>query len=117
MSIGGGGGIVLAFYAISNISRKKIILGIKNKFFRKTIVGRRDSGNLYPIYKKKIVVLASEPVGGRSRATELPCLPLPYFKSRTRSQKLSFFCMLYLNHNEWQLCHFLHVNDIISLKL
>ena len=33
----------------------------------------RDSGNLYPIYIKKIVVLASEPVGGRSRATELPC--------------------------------------------
>ena len=31
-------------------------------------------GNLYPIYiLKKIVVLASEPVGGRSRATELPC--------------------------------------------
>ena len=34
----------------------------------------RDSGNLYPIYIKKIVVLASEPVGGRSRATELPRL-------------------------------------------
>ena len=28
----------------------------------------RDSGNLYPIY-----VLVSEPVRGRSRATELPC--------------------------------------------
>ena len=26
------------------------------------------------IYKKKIVVLASEPVGGRSWATELPCI-------------------------------------------
>ena len=25
------------------------------------------------IFIKKIVVLASEPVGGRSRATELPC--------------------------------------------
>ena len=37
----------------------------------------RDSGNLYPIYtgiKKQIVMLASEPVGGRSRATELPCI-------------------------------------------
>ena len=35
----------------------------------------RDSGNLYAIYikKKKIVVLASEPVGGRFWATELPC--------------------------------------------
>ena len=41
----------------------------------------RDSGNLYPIYisniyKTKIVVLASEPVSGRSRATELPCFTL-----------------------------------------
>ena len=35
----------------------------------------RDSGNLYPIYITKIVVLVSEPVRGRSRATELPCLP------------------------------------------
>ena len=48
----------------------------------------RDSGNLYPIYPPFLcsdflsqvwgggggVVLASEPVGGRSRATELPCL-------------------------------------------
>ena len=38
----------------------------------------RDSGNLYPIYIyiyiTKIVVLVSEPVRGRSRATELPCL-------------------------------------------
>ena len=36
--------------------------------------------------------------------------PWPHFRSRTRSQKLSFFCMLYLNNNDWQLCHFLHVN-------
>ena len=28
------------------------------------------------IYKTKIVVLASEPVGGRSRVTELPCFYL-----------------------------------------
>ena len=37
----------------------------------------RDSGNLYPIYIyiTKIVVLVSEPVRGRSRATELPCYP------------------------------------------
>ena len=35
----------------------------------------RDSGNLYLIYIyiTKIVVLVSEPVRGRSRATELPC--------------------------------------------
>ena len=37
-----------------------------------------DSGNLYPIYIyiTKIVVLVFEPVRGRSRATELPCLSL-----------------------------------------
>ena len=33
----------------------------------------RDSGNLYPIYITKIVVLVSEPVRGRSREIELPC--------------------------------------------
>ena len=36
----------------------------------------RDSGNLYPIYINKVVVLACEPVGGRSRATELPCFSI-----------------------------------------
>ena len=41
--------------------------------FRKTIVeGQWESiSNIYR--KTTIVVLASEPVGGRSRATELPC--------------------------------------------
>ena len=43
-------------------------------------------------------------------ATYLSFWPWPHFRSRTRSQRLSFFCMLYLNHNDWQLCHFLHVN-------
>ena len=33
----------------------------------------RDSGNLYPIYMYIKQKLASEPVGGRSRVTELPC--------------------------------------------
>ena len=42
-----------------------------NRWFFPQIVDR-GSGNLYPIYIKKIVVLAAEPVGGRSRATELP---------------------------------------------
>ena len=75
----GGGNIFLACYAISNISIK-INSGNKklNIFlFRETIVDR-DSGNLYPIeiYKKKCVVLASELVGGRSRATELPCFTI-----------------------------------------
>ena len=32
-----------------------------------------DSGNIYPIHIQQNVVLASEPVGGRSRETELPC--------------------------------------------
>ena len=44
----------------------------------------RDSGNLYPIYIyiTKIVVLVSEPVRGRSRATELPCCILkPIYES------------------------------------
>ena len=48
--------------------------------FNMTLNGRwfpqivdRDSGNLYPIYIQKNVVLASELVGRRSRATELPC--------------------------------------------
>ena len=46
---------------------------------RKTIVDR-DSGNLYSIYiyKKQIVVLASEPVGGRYRVTELPCYDIEH---------------------------------------
>ena len=33
-----------------------------------------DSGHLYPIYLYTNWGVASEPVGGRSRATELPCL-------------------------------------------
>ena len=73
---GGGGNIFLAFYTISNISRKNNSGNKKQNIFlfRKTIV-HRDNGNLYPIHRKTtIVVLASEPVGGRSRATELPCL-------------------------------------------
>ena len=50
----GGGNIFLAFYAISNISRKKYSGNKKlNIFlFRKTIVDR-DNGNLYPIYIEK----------------------------------------------------------------
>ena len=44
-----------------NSGNKKINIFL----FRKTIVDK-DTGILYPIYiKKKIVVLASEPVGGR----------------------------------------------------
>ena len=70
LSVGGGGdavskcrqqifenwvNIFLAFYAISNIFRKKIPGG---------------GGGV----TKMFVVLASEPVGGRSRVTGLPCI-------------------------------------------
>ena len=48
------------------------ILGIKNKSKKKTIVDR-DFFSISNIYKIKIVVLASEPVDGRSQVTELPC--------------------------------------------
>ena len=51
---GGGGNIFLAFYAISNISRKNNSGNKKQNIFlfRKTIVDR-DNGNLYPIYIEK----------------------------------------------------------------
>ena len=51
---GGGGNIFLAFYAISNISRKTNSGNKKQNIvlFRKTIVDR-DNGNLYPIYIEK----------------------------------------------------------------
>ena len=44
---------------------------LKGRWFPQIV--DRDSGNLHPIYIDKNVVLASEPVGGRSRATELHC--------------------------------------------
>ena len=50
--------IFFTFYAISNIYRKK------TKF--------RWGGGGESV-STKFVVLAAEPVGGRSRATELPC--------------------------------------------
>ena len=71
-----GGGVIFflhfmlfpTFLEKNNSGNKK-----QNIFlFRKTIIDK-DSGNLYPIYINKNVVLASEPVGGRSRATELHC--------------------------------------------
>ena len=89
----GGGNVFLAFYAISNISRKKKILGIKNILFRnsffsscfflmldpdlfptfqKSLFFSRQLESISNIYIKQIVVLACEPVSGRSRATELP---------------------------------------------
>ena len=76
---GGGGGVFFLHLMLFPTFLEKINSGNKKQnifLFTKTIIVDRDSGNLYPIYvkkKKKIVVLASEPVGGRSRATELPC--------------------------------------------
>ena len=72
---GWGGIFFLHFMLFPTFPEKKNSGNKKQNIFvfRKTLVDR-DSGNLYPIYiKKQIVVLASEPVGGRSRATELPC--------------------------------------------
>ena len=49
--LGGGGNIFLAFYTISNFSRKNNSGNKKQNIFlfRKTIVDR-DNGNLYPIF-------------------------------------------------------------------
>ena len=57
-----------------NIEKCPFTYWLNGRWFLQLVDG--DSGNLYPIYIyiKQIVVLASEPVGGRSRATELPCL-------------------------------------------
>ena len=65
---GGGGVIFFLHFMLFPTFPEKNNSGNKKQF--------GNSGNLYPIYKKKIVVLASEPVGGRSRATELPCLTI-----------------------------------------
>ena len=68
------------------------------------IVDNRDSGNLYPIYiYKKMVVLASEPVGGRSRATELPCFYSFYFFPL--DQELKFYLFFNIpNHITMHAC-------------
>ena len=43
----------------------------------------------------KIVVLASEPVGGRSRATELPCFILMYIRLYTCQAASASNCFKY----------------------
>ena len=68
-----------------------------------------DSWNLYPIYIYiKIVVLASEPVGGRSRATELPCCLYATYRCPFVNQ-LCFSVPLYVS----QTASTLHVQSII----
>ena len=61
------------FLQIVDIHVGNFNMKLTGRWFPQTV--DRDSGNLYPIYIiTKIVVLVSEPVRGRSRATELPCL-------------------------------------------
>ena len=95
----GLGNVFLAFYAISNISRKIIekcpfTYWLNGRWFLQIV----DIGNfnmklnrgwfpqtgtvgIYVQYiTQQIVVLASEPVDGRSRATELPCYGLKLTK-------------------------------------
>ena len=58
---------------LGNIEKCPFTYWLNGRWFPQIV--EEDSGNLYPIYIfKEIVVLASEPVGGRSRATELPCI-------------------------------------------
>ena len=54
----------LQIVGIGNLS-----MNLHGRWFPQIVV--RDSGNPYPMYIKKIMVLASEPVGRRSRVTEL----------------------------------------------
>ena len=58
---GGGGNFCVKFHVFF------VLYAISNIFWNKTFF-RGGGGGV-----KQIVVLASEPVGGRSRATELPC--------------------------------------------
>ena len=56
------------FLQIVDIHVGNFNMKLTGRWFPQTV--DRDSGN---IYITKIVVLVSEPVRGRSRATELPC--------------------------------------------
>ena len=47
---------------------------LTGRWFPQILVVDRDSGNLCPIYIYSKNCGVSEPVRGRSRATELPCL-------------------------------------------
>ena len=59
------------FFWGGNIEKCPFTYWLNGRWFLQIV--DRDSGNLYPIYIQKIVVLASEAVGGGSRVTELPC--------------------------------------------
>ena len=62
------------FLQIVDIHVGNFNMKITGRWFPQIVDG--DSGNLSNLYITKIVVLVSEPVRGRSRATELPCYPL-----------------------------------------
>ena len=66
------------FYFFGNIEKCPFTYWLNGKWFPQIV--DRNSGNLYPIYIFfKSVVLASEPVCGRSRVTELPCYLVQLF--------------------------------------
>ena len=68
----------MLFSTFKNIEKCPFTYWLNGRWFLQIV--DRDSGNLYPIYiYTKIVVLASEPVGGKSRATKLPCFDLFLF--------------------------------------
>ena len=79
----------MLFSTLKNIEKCPFTYWLNGRWFLQILV-ERDSWNLYPLYPlfpcsdfvsqmwgwfyiTKIVVLVSEPVRGRSRATELPC--------------------------------------------
>ena len=66
----------------------------------------RDSGNLYPIYITQIVVFVSEPVRGRSRVTELPCLIAN--QSWVSSGSIDVFIIILNQHLHFLSIYFTH---------
>ena len=86
-------------YFFGNIEKFPFTYWLNGRWFLQIV--DRDSGNLYPIYiKTKIVVLASEPVVGRSRATELPCWFYLFWRERqmtaTLKQGYDLLCLWYI---------------------
>ena len=67
---------------------------------------------IYIQYINKIVVLASEPVGGRSRATELPCFvcSFRYFTSVSNLKAIGLLLMEILHFED-----FVGIQDLCCL--
>ena len=102
--------VFFAFFAISNIFRKIFISkcfrkrkkfqggGVKKINFTIFVCSFHVFFAFYAIFLggggiEKIVVLASEPVGGRSRVTELPCYLPPRRRPGTRDIFLIFYAI------------------------